>query len=136
MTGPPLRLAKEAGGRHVRKQSQGQQPLPPTRSRQREGENARPERLLDRAEAIAVIYATPEGLPRRFVWRRAVHDVVKAEGPERIAPEWWRERSTARARDYYRVEDSHGRRYWIYRDGRHGDGRGGDPLWYLHGLFG
>ena len=97
---------------------------------------ARPERLLDRVEAIAVIYATPEGLPRRFVWRRAVHDVVKAEGPERIAPEWWRERSTARARDYYRVEDREGRRYWIYRDGRHGDGRGPDPVWYLHGLFG
>lgn len=96
----------------------------------------RPQRLLDRAEAIDVIYATPAGLPRRFVWRRAVHDVVRAEGPERIAPEWWRERSTARARDYYRVEDRQGRRYWIYREGLHGDGRGGDPGWYLHGLFG
>ena len=96
----------------------------------------RPQRLLDRAEAIEVIYATPAGLPRRFVWRRAVHDVVRAEGPERIAPEWWRERSTARLRDYYRVEDGDGRRYWIYREGLHGDGRGGDPGWYLHGLFG
>jgi protein ImuB len=97
---------------------------------------ARPQRLLDRAEAIDVIYATPAGLPRRFVWRRAVHDVVLAEGPERIAPEWWRERSTARLRDYYKVEDRQGRRYWIYREGIHGDGRGGDPTWYLHGLFG
>ena len=96
----------------------------------------RPQRLLDRAEAIGVIYATPEGLPRRFVWRRAVHDVIKAEGPERISPEWWRERGTARLRDYYRVEDRDGRRFWIYREGRHGDGRGGDPIWYLHGLFG
>lgn len=96
----------------------------------------RPQRLLDRPEAIAVIYATPEGLPRRFVWRRAVHDIARVEGPERIAPEWWRERSTARLRDYYRVEDSHGRRYWIYREGLAGDGRGGAPEWYLHGLFG
>ena len=96
----------------------------------------RPQRLLDRPEAIDVIYATPAGLPRRFVWRRGVHDVVRAEGPERIAPEWWRERSTARLRDYYRVEDGQGRRYWIYREGLHGDGRGGDPAWYLHGLFG
>ena len=96
----------------------------------------RPQRLLDRPEAIAVIYATPEGLPRRFVWRRGVHDVTRAEGPERIAPEWWRERGTARLRDYYRVEDREGRRYWIYREGLFGDGRGGDPLWYLHGLFG
>jgi protein ImuB len=96
----------------------------------------RPQRLLDRPEAIAVIYATPEGMPRRFVWRRAVHDIARVEGPERIAPEWWRERSTARLRDYYRVEDEDGRRYWIFREGLIGDGRGGAPAWYLHGLFG
>jgi protein ImuB len=96
----------------------------------------RPQRLLDRPEAIDVIYATPEGMPRRFVWRRAVHDIARVEGPERIAPEWWRERSTARLRDYYRVEDEAGRRYWIYREGLFGDGRGGAPQWYLHGLFG
>ena len=96
----------------------------------------RPQRLLDRPEAIAVVYATPEGLPRRFVWRRAVHDIARVEGPERIAPEWWRERSTARLRDYYRVEDLGGRRYWIYREGLFGDGRGGNPEWYIHGLFG
>jgi protein ImuB len=96
----------------------------------------RPQRLLDRPEAIDVIYATPEGMPRRFVWRRAVHDIARVEGPERIAPEWWRERSTARLRDYYRVEDETGRRYWIYREGLFGDGRGGSPNWYLQGLFG
>ena len=99
-------------------------------------EGSRPQRLLDVPEAIGVIYATPEGLPRRFVWRRGVHDVARAEGPERIAPEWWRERGTARLRDYYRVEDRQGRRFWIYREGLFGDGRGGDPVWYLHGLFG
>jgi protein ImuB len=97
---------------------------------------SRPQRLLVSPEAIGVSYATPEGLPRRFVWRRLVHDVVRAEGPERISPEWWRERGKARLRDYYRVEDREGRRYWIYREGLFGDGRGGEPLWYLHGLFG
>ena len=96
----------------------------------------RPLRLLDWPEAIAVVYATPEGVPRRFVWRRSVHDIARVEGPERIAPEWWRSASTARLRDYYRVEDQAGRRYWIYRDGIAGDGRGGAPNWYLHGLFG
>ena len=96
----------------------------------------RPQRLLDRPEAIAVVYATPEGLPRRFVWRRVVHDIARVEGPERIAPEWWRERSTARLRDYYRVEDQDGSRYWIYREGVIGDGRGGLPEWFVHGLFG
>jgi protein ImuB len=96
----------------------------------------RPQRLLDRPEAIDVIYATPEGMPRRFVWRRAVHDIARVEGPERIAPEWWRQPSTARLRDYYRVEDGEGRRYWIYREGLAGDGRGGAPGWFIHGLFG
>jgi protein ImuB len=96
----------------------------------------RPQRLLDRPEAIDVIYATPEGMPRRFVWRRAVHDIARADGPERIAPEWWRQPSSARLRDYYRVEDSDGRRYWIYREGLIGDGRGGAPNWFIHGLFG
>jgi 5-oxoprolinase (ATP-hydrolysing) len=92
--------------------------------------------LLDRPEVIDVIYATPEGLPRRFVWRRAVHDITRVEGPERIAPEWWRQPSSARLRDYYRIEDGEGRRYWIYREGVIGDGRGGAPNWFIHGLFG
>ena len=96
----------------------------------------RPQRLLDRPEAIDVIYATPEGMPRRFQWRRAMHDIARAEGPERIAPEWWRQPSSARLRDYYRVEDVAGRRYWIYREGLASDGRGGAPSWFIHGLFG
>lgn len=99
------------------------------------GFHERPLKLLDRAEPITVIYATPEGLPRRFRWRGVLHDIAKAEGPERIAPEWWRQRSTTRLRDYYRIEDEKGRRYWIYRYGLIGDGRGGPPDWYLHGFF-
>jgi protein ImuB len=99
-------------------------------------EPKRPHHLLDRPEAIDVIYATPEGVPRRFRWRRAVHDIARVEGPERIAPEWWREPSSARLRDYYRVEDVSGRRYWIYREGLIADGRGGLPGWFIHGLFG
>lgn len=95
----------------------------------------RPIRLFDRPEPIAVIYATPEGPPKRFRWRRKLHDVVKVEGPERIAPEWWRERSTVRLRDYYKIEDEDGRRFWIYRNGVIDDGRGGPPEWFLHGLF-
>ena len=103
---------------------------------QQQWRRARPQRLFDRPEAIDVIYATPEGMPRRFVWRRAVHDIALVEGPERIAPEWWRQPSSARLRDYYRVEDAQGRRYWIYREGLIGDGRGGLPGWFIHGLFG
>ena len=96
--------------------------------------HARPLKLLDRAEPIAVLYASPDGYPQRFRWRGQVHEVARAEGPERIAPEWWRERGAARLRDYYRVEDGEGRRYWIYRLGLTGDGRGGMPEWFLQGL--
>lgn len=96
--------------------------------------HTRPLKLLDRPEPIAVLYASPDGIPQRFRWRGAVHEVVRVEGPERIAPEWWRERSTTRLRDYYRIEDEAGRRYWIYRLGIAGDGRGGVPDWFLQGL--
>ncbi|MBN8483563.1 MAG: DNA polymerase Y family protein [Sphingomonadales bacterium] len=96
--------------------------------------HARPLKLLDRPEPIAVLYASPDGLPRRFRWRGAVHEIARAEGPERIAPEWWRERGTVRLRDYYRIEDGEGRRYWIYRNGIDGDGRGGMPEWFMQGL--
>ena len=109
----------------------------PAGARQAQGElafHARPLKLFERAEPIAVLYATPDGLPRRFRWRGEVHEITRAEGPERIAPEWWRERSSARLRDYYRIEDSVGRRYWIYRLGIAGDGRGGMPEWFLQGL--
>ncbi len=98
------------------------------------GTPARPLKLLDTPERIAVLYATPDGHPRQIRWRGRIHDVARVEGPERIAPEWWRERGTARLRDYYRIEDSAGRRYWIYRAGLTGDGRGGAPDWFLHGL--
>ena len=92
-------------------------------------------KILDNPEMVSVIYETPDGLPRRFRWRGEVHEIARAEGPERIAPEWWRERSTVRLRDYYRIEDDLGRRYWIYRYGVIGDGRGGAPEWFIQGLF-
>jgi protein ImuB len=96
--------------------------------------HARPLKLLDRPEPIAVTYLMPDGYPHQFRWRGGLHEVVRVEGPERIAPEWWRERGSTRLRDYYRIEDSTGRRYWIYRAGLAGDGRGGAPEWFLQGL--
>ncbi|PKP89657.1 MAG: hypothetical protein CVT75_12725 [Alphaproteobacteria bacterium HGW-Alphaproteobacteria-14] len=122
---------------HIPERAQGWQaplePVPPTQGLL--AFHARPLKLLDRAERIAVLYASPDGYPQRFRWRGAVREVVRVEGPERIAPEWWRERSTTRLRDYYRIEDATGRRYWIYRQGIAGDGRGGVPDWFLHGLY-
>lgn len=95
---------------------------------------SRPLKMLDKPEKIAVLYASPDGYPQRFRWRGHVHEIVRVEGPERIAPEWWRVRSSVRLRDYYRIEDDCGRRYWIYRHGIAGDGRGGMPDWFLQGL--
>ena len=111
-------------------------PLEPLSTSQMSSQTrSRPLKILDRAEGVAVLYASPDGLPQRFRWRGTVRDVARVEGPERIAPEWWREHSLMRLRDYYRIEDSEGRRYWIYRDGLITDGRGGAPQWYLQGLY-
>ncbi|MDZ4310854.1 MAG: DNA polymerase Y family protein [Cypionkella sp.] len=95
----------------------------------------RPLRLLERAEEVRVLYAVPEGPPAQFIWRRVTCRTVRYAGPERIAPEWWQDKPGTRLRDYFKVEDDNGRRYWLYREGLHGDGRGGDPRWFLHGIF-
>jgi len=143
----------------------------------------RPVRLLTPPERVTVLAEVPDGPPQRFIWRRLPRRVVRADGPERINPAWWRHhaplrtaatppgtdrawlspkmdpradadrirearaaleaedlpgepvRTLPRARDYYRVEDEAGRRYWLFRDGLYADGRGGPPDWYVHGLF-
>ncbi|PRY94636.1 protein ImuB [Hasllibacter halocynthiae] len=95
----------------------------------------RPLRLFPHPEEVRVIHAMPDGPPRRFAWRGVSMDVARREGPERIAPEWWRDRPGTRLRDYWKVEVADGRRFWIYREGTHDDGRGDWPAWYLHGLF-
>lgn len=95
----------------------------------------RPIRLFDPPEEIRVLYAVPDGPPAQFVWRRQTLHAARFAGPERIAPEWWRDRPGVRLRDYFRIEDEHGRRLWIFREGIAGDGRGGAPRWFLHGVF-
>jgi protein ImuB len=98
------------------------------------GPPARPLRLFEPPEPIETLAEVPDGTPLRFRWRRALHEVARAEGPERIAPEWWRAAPDAPARDYYRLEDSHGWRFWVFRDGLHGMDEA-PPRWFLHGLF-
>ncbi len=135
--GPKAVTRPVARASHIPERAQGWQPPlePVLPSQGLLAFHTRPLKLLDRAERIAVLYASPNGVPQRFRWRGKLREVVRVEGPERIAPEWWRERSTARLRDYYRIEDAAGRRYWIYRQGIAGDGRGGVPDWFLHGLY-
>lgn len=101
----------------------------------------RPLRLFDRPEPIEVSFATvPDGPPSRFKWRRSIHRVVRAEGPERVAMEWWRSQGHRLTRDYFRVEDDAGSRFWLYRDGLYGEieQKKAEPVypnWFVHGLF-
>jgi protein ImuB len=101
----------------------------------------RPLRLFERPEQIKVIAQVPDGPPAQFVWRRATHAVVRAEGPERVAMEWWRSETAMLTRDYFRVEDEEGLRFWLYRDGlyeremKREEGRPMLPNWFMHGLF-
>lgn len=93
---------------------------------------ARPLQLLPSPEPIEAVAEVPDAAPVRFVWRRIAHVVVRADGPERIAAEWWRE--AAPSRDYYRLEDESGQRFWVYRLGLYGR-ETTQPRWYMHGLL-
>lgn len=98
----------------------------------------RPLHLFDPPQPIEVVAEVPDGPPHRFRWRRKFHEVRRFEGPERIASEWWKRRDgtvdqAGFTRDYYRVEDARGRRFWVFRHGLYEEKP--DPRWYLHGLF-
>ncbi|MBC7906834.1 MAG: DNA polymerase Y family protein, partial [Rhodospirillaceae bacterium] len=91
----------------------------------------RPLRLFSRPEPVEAVAPVPDSPPVMFRWRKRAHRIIRADNAERIAAEWWRKE--APERDYYVVEDEHGRRFWLFREGLYG----GDtpPRWYLHGVF-
>lgn len=120
--------AMEAGGRRA-EWSISQPGNPPLR----------PLHLFDPPQPIEVIAEVPDGPPHHFRWRKVLHEVSRFEGPERIASQWWRTKNGnpadgAPTRDYYRVEDRQGRRFWVFRHGLY-DGEVEHPRWYVHGLF-
>ena len=92
----------------------------------------RPLQMFDPPQPVETLAEVPDGSPLRFRWRRVLHQVVRSEGPERIAGEWWRA-PDQRTRDYYRVEDTEGRRFWLFRQGLYGQTP--EPRWFIHGLF-
>jgi protein ImuB len=96
-----------------------------------DGVPRRPLTLFSSAQPIDVIATVPDGPPIRFRWRRVLREVVRAEGPERISGDWL---GGAPTRDYYRVEDKDGRRYWLFREGLYGEGENA-PRWFVQGLF-
>jgi protein ImuB len=98
----------------------------------------RPLRLFRRPYPIEAMAPVPDDPPIQFRWRGQLHRVRRAEGPERVAQEWWKRpieaADPARVRDYYRLEDQEGRRFWVFRAGLYEpDVR---PKWWLHGVFG
>ncbi|MBU2377877.1 MAG: DNA polymerase Y family protein [Alphaproteobacteria bacterium] len=103
----------------------------------------RPLLMLDPPEPVEAIAELPDGAPARFTWRRVSRRVARADGPERLSPEWWRPRPDGRqvrTRDYYRVEDDQGLRYWLFREGLYGPEYTGapderPPSWWMHGMF-
>jgi len=96
---------------------------------------ARPIKLFRPPQPIEATAEVPDSPPAFFLWRRVRHRVRRAEGPERIEPEWWRAigQGVPPLRDYYRVEDENGGRFWIFREGLYLGGNA--PRWFLHGLF-
>jgi protein ImuB len=100
----------------------------------------RPVRLFQPPEPVEAFWVLPDDPPFRFTWRHRAHRITQADGPERIAEEWWRPDgqlidgagSPDAIRDYYRVEDASGRRFWLFRAGLPGDP---PPRWFLHGIF-
>ena len=100
----------------------------------RETAQPRPPLLFAPPEPANVVALVPDGPPLRIRWRGTLSTVTGAEGPERIATEWWRDGADAQTRDYYLVEDSSGRRLWLYREGIPGRETAA-PRWFVHGLF-
>ncbi len=103
-----------------------------------DGVMRRPLTLFPRPLPIEVMAALPDGPPAHFRWRRVLYRIARAEGPERITPFWLRA-PDSRTRDYYRIEDKEGRRFWVFREGRYDAPASGPgttaPKWFVHGLF-
>ncbi len=94
----------------------------------------RPVRLFSPPEPVEVMAMLPDHPPARFTWRGDGHAVKRADGPERVYGEWWQaEREQGEVRDYFRVEDEQGERFWLYRDNR----LTAENMhrWYVHGVF-
>ena len=96
----------------------------------------RPVRLFDPPLPVQTMTILPDSPPSFFVWRNHHHRIRRADGPERIAGEWWRRSGEFLAiRDYFHLEDETGRRFWLFRRGDGANPATGDLRWFLHGLF-
>jgi protein ImuB len=110
--------------------------LAPPTQRSWAGEGPRPVRLLDPPEGIETLALLPDHPPAAFTWRGVRRRICRADGPERLFGEWWRSAADQSAvRDYFRVEDEAGERFWLFRAGDGEDPASGSQRWYMHGIF-
>lgn len=108
----------------------------------------RPLRLLPRPLPVTTLNPSPDGPPEWFQWQGRRHLTARAEGPERIALDWWRlpgwqagdeiggappSGLADAVRDYWRIEDREGARFWLFRAGPPQPAP--EAHWYLHGVF-
>jgi protein ImuB len=93
-------------------------------------DNLRPLHLLPTPDRIEVTAPIPDYPPMLFIYKGQLHKIISADGPERIEQEWWRQQG--QHRDYYRVEDEAGNRYWLFRLGHYHDKI---YQWFIHGFF-
>lgn len=91
----------------------------------------RPLELLPKPEPIEVTAPIPDYPPMFFRYKGTMHNVKKADGPERIEQEWWLQEG--QHRDYYVVEDEAGKRYWLFRSGHYDAAK--TYGWFIHGFF-
>jgi protein ImuB len=91
----------------------------------------RPVQLLPTPEVIDVTAPIPDYPPMQFRHKGKLHKIIKADGPERIEPEWWLQQG--QHRDYYCVEDEDGHRYWLFRLGHYDAEK--TYQWFIHGYF-
>lgn len=112
-------------------------PLAPETGATWRGDWPRPPRLLTRPEPVETMALLPDHPPVWFTWRGVRRRVRRADGPERIRGEWWkRDAELVAVRDYYRVEDDAGERYWLFRSGDGEHPESGSQRWFVHGIFG
>jgi protein ImuB len=86
----------------------------------------RPSVVFEKPSPAQVISLVPDGPPRWIRWKNEGGEVIAGDGPERLMFQWWD--SDIAARDYYRVEDEHGRRLWMFRDAE-------SNQWFVHGQW-
>lgn len=97
----------------------------------------RPARLLPRPEPIETVALLPDHPPVWIAWRGIRRKVARADGPERVFGEWWkRDAERIAVRDYFRIEDEAGERFWVFRAGDGENSGTGSHRWFLHGVFG